>query len=198
MLRDQTWPQGFSRECWVLALIGRLVNQEADLAYVVHDHVLELNVAHVSLLVVQDAQLGERAECRYCALLVTQALALRGVGQRVLHSLLELLLAGLSARLSDVIVVHVRVETCVDDWVRLAIESRHFRHDTLLEHFIEHLGVLDLEFGLLRASRVEIRVCSRGCHRLALELTPYRFSERLIHLSLHSLLDLILLVQSAF
>lgn len=148
VLRDQTWSQGFAHEGRVLAVVRRLVHEQANLANVVHYHVFQLDVTHVPLFVVQDPELGERTNRGDGALLVPQSFSLRRIRQRVLHALDQLLLPCLSPLFSDVVVVHVGVEPCVNYGLRLAVNFLHFGHHALLEHFVEHLGVLDLKLRL--------------------------------------------------
>lgn len=137
MLSDQTWPESLANQSWILCRSRVSIHQKTILAHIVHDHVLKLDVAHVTLLVVHNAYLLESALGWKSYLLVAQSLTLRRVSQRVLLSSGNLFISGLASGLCDVIVEEVRVEARVHSALRLAIDAIHFWHDALCENFIE-------------------------------------------------------------
>ena len=141
MLRNKTGAHRLSEQSRVLRGV-RLAHQQPVLAHVVHDHVLELDVPHVALFV-QDPHLLQRALGRHDSSLVAQSFLLVRIREGVLLAPGDLFRLLLLPLLGDVVVVEVRVQTCVDDAFGLALNAVHLGDDALGEDIIELLGVLD-------------------------------------------------------
>ena len=143
----------------------------------------------------QDAKLGQCADWGHSALLISKSLVFRWVCKRILHALRHLLLSCLAPLLRYVIIVHVRVQACIDGRPRVALDSFHFGHNALLEDLVEHFWVLNLDARLFVWAQDSS--LGRGCHRLAHVALAQRLAEGLLLLALDPLLNLQLLVESA-
>ena len=140
VLSDETWAHGFANQSWVLGGALWSIHKHAIFAQVVHDHVLEFDLAHFTSSK-KRPYLLKRLLRGHWSLLISHSFISHWVSKRVLHAFLHCFFALIFSLFRN-FVIKLFVEPCVDFAFCLAMNSVKLWNEALFEDLIQFVGVL--------------------------------------------------------